>query len=70
MLNRKPPITAEIETFYSIAEVADALGVCTKTIDRWIKSGDLVAHKIGRQWRVSRADFENFLKLRRCGSRP
>jgi excisionase family DNA binding protein len=60
---------AEIETFYSISDVAHALGVSTKTVDRWIKSGELAAHKVGRQWRISRTDLETFLKLRRCSSR-
>jgi excisionase family DNA binding protein len=49
---------AEIETFYSISDVAHALGVSTKTVDRWIKSGELAAHKVGRQWRISRTDLE------------
>jgi excisionase family DNA binding protein len=53
--------------FYSIAEVADLLGVNERTIRRWIDQGDLVAHRFGRQLRISRADFEAFVRLRREG---
>ena len=67
---RKPPIAAELDAFYAISDVADALGVCAKTVDRWIKSGELVGHKVGRQWRISKTDLETFLKLRRGGLRP
>jgi excisionase family DNA binding protein len=48
--------------------MARDLGVDRRTIYRWIESGELVAHKFGRQWRISKTDLETFLKLRRCGS--
>jgi excisionase family DNA binding protein len=67
-MSGKPPVTTDIDTYYPIAGVADALNVSTKTIYRWIESGELVAHKFGRQWRISKTDLETFLKLRRCGS--
>ncbi len=57
--NAKPP------SFYSIREIAEHLQVCDKTVRRWIESGDLVAHRIGRQWRIGATDLETFLKLRR-----
>ena len=50
---------------YSIEEVAGILKVSTKTIRRWIKSGELVAHQIGRQWRISDADLQAFVRMRR-----
>ena len=51
--------------FYSIAEVADLLNVHERTIRRWIDQGDIVAHRFGRQLRISRADLEAFVRLRR-----
>lgn len=57
--NPSPP------SFYSIREIADHLLVCDKTVRRWIERGDLVAHRIGHQWRIAAADLETFLKLRR-----
>jgi excisionase family DNA binding protein len=49
----------------SLREVADTLGVSIRTVHRFIGSGDLVVHRIGGQIRVSPADLENFLKIRR-----
>ncbi len=53
--------------FYSVEEVADLLGVNKRTIRRWIDQGNLVAHRFGRQLRISRVDLETFVRLRREG---
>jgi excisionase family DNA binding protein len=45
--------------------IAEMLDVSVKTVRRWIDRGDLPAHKLGNQWRVSSLDLEVFLKLRR-----
>ena len=50
---------------YSIKEVAGILRVSTKTIRRWVASGELTAHRIGRQWRISDADLQAFIRMRR-----
>ncbi len=49
----------------SIAQTAEHLQVSTKTIRRWIETGDLVAHRFGRQWRISDIDLQNFIRMRR-----
>lgn len=46
-------------------QAAVFLQVSTRTIFRWIDTGELVAHRLGRQLRISRADFETFVKARR-----
>lgn len=51
--------------FLTIDEVAQALGVCTRTVRRWIKSGRLVAHRIRRIVLIARADFDAFLRQHR-----
>jgi len=38
-------VTAKERRLYSIVEAARVLGVCPKTIRRWIKSGKLKAEK-------------------------
>lgn len=50
------------KTFYSVRETAEHLGVHEKTIRRWIASGLMPAHRLGRQWRIARADLERFLR--------
>ncbi len=56
---------SQIQTFHSIASVAASIGVSTKTVSRWISAGDLSAHKLGSQWRVSSEDLRAFVALRR-----
>lgn len=49
----------------TIEQAAEHLQVSTKTIRRWIKSGDLVAHRFGHQWRISKSDLLAFIRMRR-----
>ena len=50
---------------FTIGEVAEVCDVSTKTVRRWIKSGDLIAHRLGAQWRISPQDLAAFLAVRR-----
>jgi excisionase family DNA binding protein len=45
--------------------VAESLDVSSKTVRRWIKSGDLPAYRLGGLVRVSEADLIRFLATRR-----
>jgi excisionase family DNA binding protein len=47
--------------FYSIKEVADFLGVSTRTIRRWRKSGELGDHRFGGVVRISHDDLQDFI---------
>jgi excisionase family DNA binding protein len=44
----------------TIDEAAAIYQVSNKTIRRWIKAGDLVAAKLGNQWRIDPADVKRF----------
>lgn len=57
----------KIEQLLSIPDIAEADRVSERTVRRWLKSGDLVGHLLGRQWRITPTDHETFLKLRRMG---
>ena len=59
------PNSSQLPPVYSIKRVADYLEVSTKTVRRWIGRGDLTAHKIGRQIRITEPDLLTFLRLRR-----
>ena len=50
---------------HTIKDVAAALRLSDKTVRRLIESGELIAHQLGRQWRITGTDFDAFLKLRR-----
>lgn len=48
----------------TIENVADECQVSTKTVRGWIKSKELAAYKLGRQWRIADKDFKHFLRER------
>ncbi|MFQ5792433.1 MAG: helix-turn-helix domain-containing protein [Acidobacteriota bacterium] len=62
-LTKRAP--SPLPTLYSIRETADLLKVSTKTIRRWIESGELPAHRLGRQIRISEDDLLTFIRTRR-----
>lgn len=49
----------------TLDEAADLLAVSTRTMRRWIKDKTLVAHRFGRQWRISQEDLQDCLKRHR-----
>jgi len=48
--------------FYTAQDLADKLGVNIMTIYRYIKAGKLTAYKIGKEFRIDKNSFANFLK--------
>jgi excisionase family DNA binding protein len=48
--------------FYTAQDLADKLQVNVMTIYRYIRSDKLSAYKIGKEYRISREDFNNFLE--------
>jgi excisionase family DNA binding protein len=57
--------TGERIRFFSIADVAEWLGVSGRTVRRWIKSGVLVAHRIRGVVRIAEHDLRKFLDAHR-----
>lgn len=57
--------TRAIDPLHTIRQIAAICQVSEKTVRRWIERGELVAYRLGRQWRIAVPDLENFLKLRR-----
>ena len=47
---------------YTVKDIAIRLKVCERTIQNLIRRGELPAHKIGRVWRITKEDFEQYLK--------
>lgn len=50
---------------FTIAEVADRLGVLHKTVRRRLANGDLHHHRIGGAIRIADEDLATFLAARR-----
>ena len=57
-----PPMPAEMLTK---VEVSQRLQVSIKTIERWMASGDLPAHRFGKSVRISAADYRAFVEKTR-----
>ena len=51
----------------TIAQTAAICQVSIKTTRRWVERHELIAHRLGRQWRIAPKDLDIFLKLRRHG---
>lgn len=49
------------QRFYTVDQVADSLGVSTRTVWRLIDSGDLVVHRIAGSVRISGADLGAYI---------
>ena len=49
------------ERLFSLAEVAERLGMSRYTIGEWLRSGRLTGRRIGRFWRVRESDLEAFM---------
>jgi excisionase family DNA binding protein len=52
-------------TWLTLQDIADELKVHVETVREWIRNKQLVAYKFGRDYRVKREDFEQFVKERR-----
>jgi len=48
--------------FYLVEELAKSLRVSNMTIYRYIKVGKIEAYKIGKEFRISKEEFNKFLK--------
>jgi excisionase family DNA binding protein len=53
--------TDEGAPLLSVAQVAERLRLCSKTVRRRIAEGGLPVHRIGRSLRISEADLGDFL---------
>lgn len=48
--------------FYTAQELAEKLNINIMTIYRYIKAGKIKAHKIGKNFRIEKTEFEAFLE--------
>lgn len=57
------------DSYQTVRDVADRLDVAEATVRLWIKSGALRAIDIGKGWRISDTDLEQFLTSRETARR-
>ena len=58
------------EELLTVEEVASELRVSGKTVRQYIATGELVAIFVGKGYKISRADLEDFKRRRRTDQRP
>ncbi|HXT31543.1 MAG TPA: helix-turn-helix domain-containing protein [Vicinamibacterales bacterium] len=58
----------ELEAFLTTDEVLGYLKTTPRTIYRLIRTGELPAIRIGRQWRFRRSDLDGWLDRQRAGA--
>jgi excisionase family DNA binding protein len=57
------------EKLLTVAQVADQLQVHPETVRVWIRTGELEAMDIGGEYRISRADLNDFIQRRKTGKK-
>ena len=57
------------DSYQTVPELAERLGVAEATVRQWIKSGELRAIDIGKGWRIAATDLARFLKARETAPR-
>lgn len=60
-------INKQIDSYYTIEEVAKMLKVAYLTVYRWIQSSKLNSNKAGKQYRIKNEDLEIFLRKHKTG---
>lgn len=54
--------SSEQQSFLTPQEVSELLRVSVYTVRRWIKDGHLPAYKVGRGWRISETEIDEWLR--------
>lgn len=60
-----PKASPLISQFFTIPDIAKELQVSEKSVRRWVKAGELIAHRVGNQIRIAPDDYTLFLRQRR-----
>lgn len=58
------------EEFYTVKEIAKRLKTKDFTVIDWIRKKELRAYKVGREYRIRKTDFDEFLEKRRTDKDP
>ncbi|MBI4475968.1 MAG: helix-turn-helix domain-containing protein [Acidobacteria bacterium] len=68
MLFETPNHDTNTSPFLTLGEVLRYLRVNARTVYRLIRSGELPATRVGRQWRIRESDLEQWLETQRVAS--
>lgn len=51
-----------MQKYYNVSEVAEELGLHPETVRRFLLSGEIPGNRFGKQWRVSRAQLDEYIR--------
>jgi len=57
------------DRWLSVDEIAEYLGVVNTSIYRWIDRRGLPAHKVGKLWKLKRAEVDDWVRKGGVGTR-
>ncbi len=52
----------EIERWVSSKEIAQYIGINKDTLQRWITSGKIPCHRVGRLWKFKISEIDEWIK--------
>lgn len=55
-------MTDSNDRWLSVEEIARHLGVSKESIYRWLERGKIPAHRVGRQWRFSAKEVDEWVR--------
>lgn len=62
-------ITVDLpKEWLSVADICEYMDVSPFVVTRVLRSGELPAVKMGREWRIARGDFEDWLNAQRLSA--
>ncbi len=62
-------ITVDLsKEWLSVADICEYMGVSTFVVTSMLRNGAVPAVKFGREWRVARTDFEDWLNEQRASA--
>lgn len=53
------------EKVYTVQEASEALGISPLTLGKWLREGKIVGVKLGKLWRITESDLQNFIDKNR-----
>jgi excisionase family DNA binding protein len=65
MTDRRRSRPATLPRLLAVAECAEALSVCERTIWRWIEAREIETYRLGRVVRIAEDELVRFLEKRR-----
>ena len=53
------------EKLYTVQEASESLGISPLTLGKWLREGKITGTKLGKLWRITETDLQNFIEKNR-----